>query len=140
VQHRVLGGEEDVMDVAVAVRAARPAAQDAGPPAAVALDRLDDLEQADLGRGTRQPVTAAAAGRGLDKSRPAEIAHHLGQEPDRDLHLLGDAAGARQLARGLAGEGEHRADGIVATAGQFESHRAQVWRPATGRAPFTVRP
>ena len=41
-----------------------------------------------------EPMAAVAARLGPDEPGPAEVDHHLGQEPRRDTHLDRDPAGA----------------------------------------------
>ncbi len=58
----------------------------------------------------------------LDDAGPAQVAEHLRQEADRDVHLLGDAASGDDVLTTLARQRHHGADGIGAAMRQFQPH------------------
>ena len=91
-EHSVLGGEEGFMDLAMAVPAARAAAEHAGRSTTVALDRLDDREEADRSRGPTEDVPTRSTGRRLDQAGRDQVAHDARNEPERDPHLGCDLA------------------------------------------------
>jgi hypothetical protein len=126
-EERLLGLEEDGVDGAIPISPARSAAKDAGLASALALDGLDDVEEADRGGRSGEPVPAAPAGLGLDEAGVRQIAHDLREEAMGDRHPLGDPAHREPAVvvaalRPRFGQGEHGSDGVVAPARQLESH------------------
>ena len=51
---------------------------------------------------------------------------HLGQEPDGDGHRIGDPPGGQEPVVRPAGQGQHRAHGVVAALGELEAHRPSM--------------
>jgi hypothetical protein len=118
--------EEHGVKVAEAISTTRRSPQDARLATTVALDRFDDVEQADPLRQPRQPVAAGAASDGLHEAGLVEVAHHRAHEPCGDAHRLGDPIRGQEILVGSRKE-EHRPDGVVTAAGKFEPHIASEY-------------
>ncbi len=88
-------------------------------------------------RRPREAVAARPPRGRLHEAGALEIAEHLGQEPHRDRHRVRDPARGQQAVAGAAGQGEHRAHGVVAALRQFEAHRREYAseRPSVRRRP-----
>ena len=74
--------------------------------------------------GRSKPVAAGTARPRGHKARGHQVCEHVGDEPDRILHLLGDPAPAqRRRIRVRVCQRQHRPDRIIAPARQLQPHR-----------------
>jgi hypothetical protein len=119
----VLGRRKDRMNVAHAIDCTWPAAHDARSGVTVAFHGFDDIEERDLDRGFRQPVSAISADRSFHEPGADKISHHLRQKCDRDTLLGGDAPDATWLRMVRTGQIQHGPDRVVATLGKFQPHQ-----------------
>ncbi len=134
IQERILRLAEDVVEIASAVQSARTSAQDARTSSPIALDRLDDCQQADrLGRAG-QAIATVSPGQGGDHVRPGEVTQDLGQEAHRHARLGGDQ-GTVDGVTARPGQGKDRPHPVVTALAELEFHCA-FRRPAGNRRPL----
>src|SRR5690242_7692184 len=110
------------MDVADAVQPARSAAENALPPAAVALDRLDDVEERHRARRSGETIAAGSALGAVDEAGQHEVPHHLPKKPRWDRPLGRDPTHAQARVRTGARESEGCPDRVVGALRELESH------------------
>lgn len=100
---------------------AGPATQPALVGGQRTFERLDHVEQRDVGRRPGEGVATRAPGPREHEPRSLELVEHLVQEPGRDVHRLGDVGRLGHAARVLrqVQEGPH---GVVGAPGGDDLH------------------
>src|SRR3990170_4551412 len=137
--HRIRRRAERIVDCAGSVNAARAAAQDATRRIAAVFHGVHDPEQVDVDRWFGQVIAAISARSPHDDPRTHEIRQHMWQEPARNVHVLGDPAGAHGGPVVQERNGERGAHGIVAAKSQFESHGPILGAEPAARKGRTAR-
>jgi len=118
----VLGLGPGVMDRAAVLPVARPVAQYAVLDGDGSLGCLDDVEEGDVSGRPGEAVAAFGSCTGIEESVSDESGEDDGEVLVGDLHFRSDLAGLAEFGVVLAGDGDHRSEGVVASFGEFELH------------------
>jgi hypothetical protein len=125
---------------AAAVRAARRVAEQAPSRRQRPLDRLEHLEQRQLGGRPGQGVAALLPGPGVQQPGPVEPREHARGEGAGDAGRGRDLGGLAAGASRLRGEPDDRADRVVGLPRRAETHRLAPASPSTLTVPVNVAP